>query len=262
MEAGARFCPECGTASEAAGAPSAAAAYTPVPGPPTAPTYAAPRPSQIVTGGPLAPSAQMAPAAARTSSRPSSSILLIAMMAIAAVAAAAYFLVLNKDDSNAGGDGGVSSSVVQLGDLNLSPPEGWKQVFEEPDLYTFALNDEDLASGLPKGPRIQITLAQEAEVDFPAVITADLDSDDRKDPIKNGVKYGKGGKLVGSEIRVVIKTDGEPDVVERHLYLRGRNVFGPAFDIITMVPASMESKYNGTFNAILNSMELKNEDNP
>jgi hypothetical protein len=186
-------------------------------------------------------------------------MLVMAGLAIAAVAVAAYFLVLKEGDS---GGGGVSSSVVQLGDLNLSPPEGWKQIYEEPDLYIFALNDEDLASGLPKGPRMQITLADEAEVDFPKVITADLDSDDRKDPIKNGVKYGKGGKLVGSEIRVVIKTDGEPDVIERHLYLRGRNVFGPAFAIIMMVPASMESKYNGTFNAVLNSMELKNEDNP
>jgi hypothetical protein len=189
-------------------------------------------------------------------------MILVGFVAIAAIAAAAYFLVLKGDSSSDGGGGAVSSQVVQLGDLNLSPPEGWKQVYEEPDLYIFALNDEDLASGLPKGPRMQITLAEEAEVDFPAVITADLDSDDRKDPIKNGVKYGKDGKLVGSEIRVVIKTDGEPDVIERHLYLRGPNVFGPAFDIITMVPASMESKYNGTFNAILNSMELKNEDNP
>ena len=37
----------------------------------------------------------------------------------------------------------------------------------------------------------------------------------------------------------------------------GRNL-----DIVTQVPASIESKYNGTFTAVLNSMELKNEDNP
>ena len=40
------------------------------------------------------------------------------------------------------------------------------------------------------------------------------------------------------------------------------NVFGPAFDIVTLVPASMESKYNGTFTAVLNSLELKNQDDP
>ena len=197
-------------------------------------------------------------------------MLLGGVVAVIAIAAAVFFLVLNKNDSKSGADGGsgdssastgasVVSGVVKIGDLSMQPPKAWKQVFEEPSTFTFALNDEDLASGLPKGPKIQVTRHEIAEVDYPAMVTNDVDSDDQHDPVRNGVKYGN---LTGSEVRIVVKTSGEPDVIERHLYVRGRNVFGPGFDIVTQVPAAMDSKYNGGFTTALNSMVLKNDDNP
>jgi hypothetical protein len=163
-----------------------------------------------------------------------------------------YFLVIRGSTDDTSGVG----EDVTLEDLQLTAPPGWKSLFDAPDRYTFALNERDLTAALPVGPRIVITRDENASASFPARVTEDIDADDVRDRIKNGGRYGVNGQLTGSEIRFVKKSEDDDDYVERHLYLRGSDVSGPAFDIVFLVLADDEELYNELFNDVLESLEL------